>query len=47
MGVTPESFIDKMKQLGVSILGVNCTLSVEDMDVLLKKCMSMIKKHPF
>jgi len=47
MGVTPESFIDKMKQLGVSILGVNCTLSVEDMDVLLQKMYEHDKETPF
>ncbi|HOV33296.1 MAG TPA: homocysteine S-methyltransferase family protein [Candidatus Hydrogenedens sp.] len=47
MGTTPESFIDAIKQLGVSILGVNCTLSVEDMDALLQKMYEHDKKTPF
>ncbi|MGC9053811.1 MAG: homocysteine S-methyltransferase family protein [Candidatus Hydrogenedens sp.] len=47
MGTTPEMFIQEMKQIGVSILGVNCTLSVEDMNILLQKMYAFEKEIPF
>ena len=47
MGTTPEVFIQEMKQIGVSILGINCTLSVEDMCVLLQKMYAYEKEVPF
>jgi len=47
MGTTPETFIQEMKKIGVPILGVNCTLSVEDMNVLLQKMYTYEKETPF
>lgn len=47
MGTTPEVFINEMKQLGVSILGTNCTLSVEDMSALLQRMYAFEKEVPF
>lgn len=47
MGTTPEMFIQEMKCLGVYILGVNCTLSVEDMNALLQKMYTYEKETPF
>ncbi len=47
MGTTPEMFISEMKQLGVRILGVNCTLGTEGMSALLKKMYECEKETPF
>ncbi len=47
MGTTPEMFINEMKQMNVPVFGVNCTLSVEDMSVLLERMYLFEKEVPF
>lgn len=47
MGTTPEMFINEIKQMGVNILGVNCTLGTEGMSALLQKMYAFEKEVPF